>query len=149
MRRYRRIARDPRVLLVAYAVLLAAIAFWPTPVDAGAARMLRALAGAVPWATHARVEFAANIVLFLPFGVLLGVILRRPAAVLLTALAISGGIELVQALVLSGRTATLHDVLANVAGAALGALVVTEVRRHDADLADGAPTLGVYDRFLR
>jgi len=67
-------------------------------------------------------EFLGNIAMFVPLG-LLGALLvprRRAWMVLLALVALSVGIETVQALGLPYRTASGHDVVANSLGAALG-----------------------------
>lgn len=113
------------VLLVVYGVSLAVIAFWPTPVDQGAGPLLRALARAVPWLTYDVVEFTANILLFVPLGVLLAVLLGGARVfVVPIAVAASLAIEAGQAVLLPGRTATMRDVVANAAGALVGLALV-------------------------
>jgi VanZ family protein len=116
-----------------YLVTLGFIALWPTPVDRAAAgtisKVLATLhAHGVPgWFDYALVEFGANIVLFLPVG-LLGVVLLGAArwwAVVLIGCAVSGYIELSQLVFLPSRYATLLDVLANTAGTVIGAMLGT------------------------
>lgn len=113
-----------RGLLVVYFLLLALIAFWPTPVDRAAGSFLLWLGRVAPALNYTRVEFGANILLFIPFGLLVAQVLRarRYLAVALGFLA-SIGIELVQWLALPARTPSIYDVLANTIGAALGALI--------------------------
>ncbi|NYF15388.1 hypothetical protein HDC37_000200 [Microbacterium sp. AK009] len=108
------------LLLGAYGLALLAIAFWPTPVDRGAGPLLRAITRAFPWLTYDAIEFTANILLFVPLGILLAVILRaeRPLllpVILATTLLVEGG-----QLLLPERTATLRDVLANTLGGLIG-----------------------------
>lgn len=126
-----------------YAVVLAAIAFWPEPVDARAGDLTAWLIRVVPGLTYQRLEFGANIVLFLPFGLAVGALLRQhrylvlPLAVL-TSLTVEGA----QAVLIPARTPSLFDILANVAGASLGlvALVVfEEVRRRRPPREDTVP----------
>jgi VanZ family protein len=115
----------------AYALILAAIALWPTPVDrAGAGMLMKALKelhrrGMPGWIDYAFVESASNVLLFVPLGVLVVWILGRRywwtggvAGMLLSAL-----IELAQLVFLPDRYPTLLDVAANAAGAALGGLL--------------------------
>jgi glycopeptide antibiotics resistance protein len=85
-----------------------------------------------PEVTVVQAEQFANVVLFLPVGLLLRLAMPRPPAVALLALmcAASIGIEVVQYLVLPDRVPSLIDVLTNVGGAAIG-LVLGE----DADRA--------------
>ena len=76
------------------------------------------------------VDFAANVLLFAPFGfglVLAGTTWLRAT---LAGLALTLGIELVQAFVLTGRYASAGDVLANTAGALLGALAARWLLRR-------------------
>jgi hypothetical protein len=68
------------------------------------------------------VEFAANVALFVPVGLLVTLVTRRLWLGVVLALVLSAGAELVQEL-LPGRTASLRDVLANTLGAAIGAAV--------------------------
>ncbi|TQJ29708.1 VanZ family protein [Microbacterium sp. SLBN-146] len=122
------------VLLGLYALALAAIAFWPVPIDRGIARLLRAISEAVPWLTYPRIEFGANVAMFVPLGILAGLILRRRWILAVPlALAASGVIEVGQALFLTQRTASLLDVVANVLGAAFGAVLVGVTSRNMPD----------------
>lgn len=73
------------------------------------------------------VEFGANVALFAPLGALVTLAFRRPGAGLAAAFVLSAGAEIVQ-LALPGRSASARDVVANVAGGLIGALVVTAVR---------------------
>ena len=123
--------RGAFVLAAGYLVVLALIAFWPTPVDRGAAGSITsALAllhahGVPGWVNYALVEFTANVALFLPVG-LLGVVLLGSARwwmAILAGFAASSLIELGQLVFLPDRFATPLDVLANTAGTALGALL--------------------------
>lgn len=116
-----RSVRSPRAWLSAYVIALALIAFWPVPVDSGAGPLLRAVTRVFPLLTYARIEFGANILLFVPLGFLLTLILARdrwlvmPIAFLTTVT-----IETGQAIALSARTPSVLDIIANTAGACLG-----------------------------
>lgn len=66
------------------------------------------------------IEFIANVVMFLPLGLLLTLLFRRPWFGVLLALALSVAAELAQ-LVIPSRQPSLRDILANALGAALGA----------------------------
>ena len=128
-----RVRRVGLRLLALYAAALALIAFWPTPVDRGATGLLREIARVVPLLSHDVVEFTANIALFVPLGVLLALALpRRRVLVLPIALVVTSAIEVGQAVFLAERTASVRDVVANTAGAALGLLlaVIAERRRQ-------------------
>jgi glycopeptide antibiotics resistance protein len=114
--------------MAAYLACLAAIGFWPSPVDkpiqGTLASVLRYLHhhGVPGWVNYHFVEASANIALFIPFGVL--VAMSLPAVkwwrlVVLGALA-SICIEFGQLLFMVARFATLIDVLMNTAGALVG-----------------------------
>ncbi|HEV7949290.1 MAG TPA: VanZ family protein [Glaciihabitans sp.] len=104
---------------------------WPTPLDRGYSesinRVLEVLHrnGVPEWFGYDKLEFSANIVMFLPIGFLVALLL--PSQVWWLALLIcpilSGGIELIQANFLSARFATITDVIANSIGATIGALL--------------------------
>lgn len=131
-------------LLVLYGAALAFIAFWPVPVDREATGLLRALARALPLLTYNRVEFAANVVLFVPFGILLALAMpRQRVFVVPLALLVTGVIEASQALFLDERTATFRDIVANTAGATVGLMIVLIAER----MASGAVV--VPDRAAR
>ena len=123
--------RGALVLAAGYLVVLALIAFWPTPVDRGAHRPITTVlahlhAHGVPaWFNYGLVEFTANIALFVPVG-LLGVLLLGRArwwVAVVAGFAASSLIELGQLTFLPSRYATVMDVIANTSGAMLGALL--------------------------
>ncbi|MCQ2001783.1 VanZ family protein [Arthrobacter zhaoxinii] len=128
-------------LFLLYIGALALIAFWPSPVDAGSAGTLQKILGAlhargVPgWVNYTLVESAANVVLFVPFGVLAAAYLAERYAwfAAVVGVAVSCAIETGQHLFLPARFATVHDVMANSLGAALGTLAVYAIRsrKHD------------------
>lgn len=117
-----------RVVLTLYGISLAMIALWPVPVDSGAARFLGRLIRLVPVLTYPRIEFAANMVLFVPLGVLLMLILRRRYLILPIAIVVTVAIECSQGLLLDKRTPSLLDIIANTTGACLGMLIVAAVQ---------------------
>ena len=122
--------RISRVLLLAYALALAVVALWPVPVDRGIGGPLQAISAAVPWLSYEVMEFSANVLLFVPFGVLLALVLpRRRVLVVPIALVATLLIESAQALLLAERTPALSDILANTLGAALGLLIAVLVAR--------------------
>ena len=142
-RRHAALRRVARWLAAAYLVTLALIAFWPTPVDRGAAGTISSVlarlhAHGVPdWVNYQLVEFTANIALFLPVG-LLGVVLVGANQwwwAVVAGFAVSSLIELGQLVFLPGRFATPADVLANATGAVFGALLamllLDAVTSHD------------------
>lgn len=123
-----RLLRNPRAYLAVYLVALAAIAFWPVPVDRGAGPLLRAITQAIPVLTYPRIEFLANIALFVPLGLLLTLILTRQRALVLPiAFLATVTIECLQAVMLDARTPSILDIIANTAGACLGILIAAGV----------------------
>lgn len=126
---------DPRVrrflvaALAIYVLTLVLIAFWPTHVDRDAGPLLAAIERLFPWATHRRLEFTANIALFVPFGLLLTLLVRSWPLALSLGVGASLAIEVVQELALPGRTASVLDVLANSLGTAAGVLLALGIAR--------------------
>ncbi|WP_298744281.1 VanZ family protein [uncultured Microbacterium sp.] len=122
--------RDPRAWLIVYVAVLAAIILWPVPVDSGAQGLLRTISRFLPFLTYGRIEFTANIALFVPLGFLLTCLIARerwlilPIAVVTTVAA-----EWMQAVFLPARTPSALDVAANLAGACIGMLVAV-AREH-------------------
>ena len=110
-------------------ITLALIALWPVPVDSGAGDFLRGVHQVFPALTYERIEFSANILLFVPLGVLLMLILRRRFLILPIAIVVTVGIESAQALLLDRRTPSTTDIIANVTGACVGMLIVAVVER--------------------
>ncbi len=120
--------RRALVLLVAYAVVALLIAFWPEPVDRGATGLLDRIERMLPWATYGRIEFAANIVFFIPLGWLLSILLDRARYLVLPiGIVATVAIEGLQGELLAARTASIHDVIANTAGTCLGMLIAAAV----------------------
>ena len=132
----RRVVAAARWLFPAYAVVLALIVFLP-------AREAGRLTGVVGWLAlqagklgipvdpaYIVLEFTANIVLFLPFGLLATVAYPRLRPVLVIAIGFASSvvIELVQ-LAIPSRYATVSDVIANSVGTAIGCLVAVAVAR--------------------
>ncbi len=74
------------------------------------------------------IEFIANVALFVPLGVVLSLILRRPVLGLVLAIGVSIAVELAQ-LLLPGRVPSMRDVLANALGAAVGGAIAWLVLR--------------------
>ena len=68
------------------------------------------------------IEFVANILMFVPLGFLLTILLRNHWVGVLLALLISALAELAQ-IVIPSRQPSARDILANVLGAAAGALL--------------------------
>ncbi len=114
-------------LLLLYIVVLACIAFWPTPVDRGVSPLLHHLIVEFHLVSYARIEFFANIVLFVPFGILLALTLRQRYLVVPISIVSTVGIESAQGIFLHQRVASLGDVVANLTGACVGLLIVALV----------------------
>lgn len=124
--------RRAGLLLLVYAAALALTVLSPVAPMALvriAARWMRDLGA---WFVRdGWVEFAANIVMFVPLSLLLALWLwRTPARGLLLACAASVAIELAQML-LPSRVASLRDVIANVLGAVVGYLIAKILLRRD------------------
>ena len=122
--------------LCVYAVLVTLITMWPTPVDQGFEpsidRVLDVLHrnGIPEWFGYNKLEFSANVALFVPLGFLVSMLL--PSKLWWLALTICPGvsvaIEVVQGAVLSGRFGTVSDVAANSTGALIGAVIALVIR---------------------
>lgn len=149
-----------RISLVLYLGLVLLITCWPAPERTAAPRWIDVLlawstAHGVPL-TFEAAEAGANVLMFVPFGVLVlllhgdgaadrtasgplaplgsGPVGRDAALVVATAAAFTATIETVQR-VLPGRFSTLQDVVLNTTGAAVGVgavLVVVVLRRLSA-----------------
>ncbi|MFL4473451.1 VanZ family protein [Paeniglutamicibacter sp. MACA_103] len=81
------------------------------------------------------VEAAANVLFFVPLGMLLPLVFSRRRLVVgwLSAVGLSIGIELVQYFFLDGRVGSVRDVICNALGAAFGAyLTHTALRTRSA-----------------
>ena len=122
--------------LLFYAAIVLAATMWPTPLDSGfessITRFLDVLHrnGMPMWFGYNKLEFSANIVMFIPLGFLVSMLL--PVRLWWLALVICPGmsimIELIQGAVLAGRFATVNDVIANSTGALIGAIVAMTIR---------------------
>lgn len=116
-----------RTLLAIYAVMLVVVGFLPVPVDRGVSPFIAEFVlwmqrYVMPWFSYEIVEFTANVLWFVPFG-LLGVLAlgrRWWWLVLLGGAAVSTAIEAGQWLLLPDRTPTPVDVVANTVGTAVG-----------------------------
>lgn len=126
-----------RILLALYAAAVALIAFWPAPVDQGMRFVVLQLAAflrgsGLLWLQYEHIEFSANVLLFIPLGLLVTLVVG-PAQVRwfppLSCLLASMVIELVQFTMLQQRFPTLSDVIANTVGGALGWLIALGFRR--------------------
>ncbi|SDP03466.1 VanZ like family protein [Microbacterium sp. ru370.1] len=131
--------RRRRALLVAASCVYAAAVWWmtlrPSIYDERTGgilrRVLHALAGwpGTAWVSFDVLEFAANVIMFLPLGVLF-VAWRRPWWQGIAAgVVVSASIETVQLLFLPTRVADVRDVVANTLGAAIGVAAALRVSR--------------------
>lgn len=139
--------RDRNLLLTTFAVyvlVVLRITQWPTLADDGVFDRLDLV---LAWA-HARglpagidvpvVEAVANVVMFVPLGVLFPLVARRsPWLAVPAGAAFSSAIELSQLTFFPGRVATVQDVVMNTLGAAVGAAVLAAHRRRHASRLRG------------
>lgn len=129
--------------LVVTVTLVLLATMWPAPLDRGyegsIAKVLDVLHrnGIPVWFGYNRLEFSANILMFLPVGFV--VALALPARIwwlsIVLCPALSVAIELIQGSLLSARFSTPLDVLANTLGAVLGITIAVCIRAivHDRD----------------
>lgn len=129
-------------LLICVGVVLAAT-LSPTPLDQGyesaIAKVLEVLHrhGVPNWFGYHKLEFVANVAMFVPLGFLVALALPRKVLWLFILLipAFSGAIELLQASFLAERFASVLDVIANTIGGYGGAVAAVvlraAVRRRD------------------
>jgi membrane associated rhomboid family serine protease len=114
------------VALVTYGVVLALVAFWPRHIDQGLGPTLRLIVEVFPWASRRRLEVGANVVLFVPLGLLLTFLLDRSRYLVLPiGFLASFLVESVQAVFLPGRTPSLLDIAANTAGVCVGVIIAS------------------------
>jgi hypothetical protein len=124
------------VVAAAYLVGALFVGLWPTPVDADFRTLIaRALGflhrdGLPSGFGYAALEFSANILFFVPIGILICLLLPRRLQLLAIPLGalISGSIELSQLLLLPARFASWHDILANTIGTIVGVVIVVIIR---------------------
>jgi glycopeptide antibiotics resistance protein len=85
-------------------------------------------------------EAVSNVLLFIPFGVALGLRGLGIGKSALLALLVSAAFECAQFLFVPGRTTSVDDVLLNVTGAVVGhALISRWLQRHHGRECDGYP----------
>ena len=124
------VRRGLAVAYVGYLIALFVLVFDPSQQAPGASlslvtRVLNLLQ--VPVSAESRaLEFVSNVALFVPFGLLGGLLWRNRRLLVwtLAAAALSTTIEVCQLLFLPHRFGTVSDVVANTAGSTLGALLV-------------------------
>lgn len=123
-------------LALGYGAFLAFVVFWPSPIDQPVESLLdRAIAelherGVPTFVDYTFIESFANVLLFVPVGLLFGLMvpLRWWPVALLLGPALSAGIELAQRYLLEARYATVEDVIANSIGATIGVLLAVILR---------------------
>ena len=127
-----------RVITIIFAVYLAGVArltLWPEAFSYQTGDSIRTV---IAWltarglpVTYAGVEAAANVALFVPFGVLAGLLVsrRRWWVVLAAGCATSAAIETSQLLFLPTRFPSLQDVALNTLGSAVGLQILGLARR--------------------
>jgi glycopeptide antibiotics resistance protein len=119
------------LLLVAYLAALAWATLTPSTNSDQAFNVLRELTTvlqgypATSWVDFLMVEFAANIALFVPMGLLLVLLLGRPMwwACFFTGVIVSCWIELAQGVWLPSRVADPRDIASNGIGTLVGVLL--------------------------
>lgn len=125
-------------LALVYLVTVGIIVFWPgSDLATGSVdRMydwLRAW-GAPDLVTPSRIEFVANVILFVPLS-LFGSLLEPDwtwSSWVVVGYCATFAIETLQGLLLPDRTATMQDVVANTGGALIGAVIAWAIRRQHA-----------------
>ena len=113
-----------------YVIVLAVIALSPVSPIRGLDLSQELEASGLGWVTYTQLESFANVVLFVPFGLLIALLAptRWWWLVVIGLIAVAGGIELGQALFLPGRVPTIDDVLANSTGGVAGVLIAGIIR---------------------
>ena len=134
---------------LAYVTACLVIGFWPSPVDApiddvlGRVLVYLHSVGIPDVVDYWFIERGANVLLFIPLGALIAAQLNRRHwwIALVACIALSGFIELGQALLLPRRYASWSDILTNSVGAAIGVGITMLLRRHKGRL-DRPPGVG-------
>ena len=118
-----------------YAVLLAWAVFWPSSGEQNSMVhwlevQLRTIGLPWRWTTFGKLEIVMNAVIVAPLTFLAAIVKPSWKWRDWTALGfvVSSGVELTQLVFLSGRHASFSDVVANTAGALLGALLAQLLR---------------------
>lgn len=124
---------------LAYLAIVGWVVFGPQPLDdSNNGWLLRALGffarhDSTDWITYGRVEFVANIFMFVPIGLLVLLLIGRRLwwLAMLLGFALTCAIEFVQ-LFLPTRFADVRDLVANTTGAVIGVLIALAFREHRA-----------------
>ncbi|WP_313955638.1 VanZ family protein [Paenarthrobacter nicotinovorans] len=115
-------------LTAVYLFGLAVVGFWPSPVDKPIQGTLDAILrclhshGVPRWFDYNFVEASANVVMFIPFGLLIAITLPSKNWWQLTGVGLMAStcMELGQLLFISARFASLTDLVTNTSGAFIG-----------------------------
>ena len=129
------------LLVVVYLAALATLTLTASPIGDRAFSLLGRLVAILQghprtdWVGYSLVEFVANIVVFVPLGLLVALIVGRRhwLMVIMTGLLASCWIELAQGIWIGDRVADARDIASNTLGTALGvviALLVTWPAAH-------------------
>jgi glycopeptide antibiotics resistance protein len=123
-------------LLTTYLVVVLLATMWPTPLDRGYGKSIDSFLailhrnGIPDWFGYNRLEFSANVLMFVPLGLFVSMLL--PARLWWLALiicpALSTAIEITQGIALAARFASVWDVAANSIGALIGAIIAVVLR---------------------
>lgn len=129
----RRRARWIWACLGAYAGIIAVVVLTPISYSRVIQWTSDRLAGTFRWDGFGSgwIEFAGNVLIFIPLGLLLTLLLPRPWLGVALALVISILVEVAQ-MVIPSREPSLRDILANLLGASVGAAIAwaLELRRR-------------------
>lgn len=120
-----------QLVLAGMLVLLALVAFWPSPVDQPVQGLLSDTLdflhrrGIPRWFNYKFIEASANVALFVPLGFVSALAFpeKRSWQIGAFGLLISGCMELGQLLFLHNRVASPLDLMTNTSGAVTGALL--------------------------
>lgn len=143
--------------MASYVTVILVATLWPTPLDQGYSAAIQKVLdvvhrnGVPEWFGYNKLEFSANVVMFVPLGFLAALLL--PARVWWLALLICPGlsiaIELTQATFLAARFATATDVIANSIGAVIGILVAVILRSIVYERDQKVIAVALWQRGLR
>lgn len=118
------------VILGVYVLALGVIALSPVSPIRGLDLSQQLDSLGLGWVTYTQLESFANVMLFVPFGLLIALLVPTSWwwLVVLGLITVAGGIELGQALFLPGRVPSLDDVIANSTGGVAGVLIAAVIR---------------------
>lgn len=122
------------LITIAYLGVVAWVTLGPQPLSTVSRGILKRILAALgnhdltDWITYDRVEFVANVLMFLPIGLLFVLLFGRRQwwLAVLIGIAITLAIELAQTSI-ADRVSDPRDVLANTAGAFLGVLAAMAI----------------------